>query len=73
MFLSEWLYIFQKAYLVLLFRASNISVKKRNEAVIMTQIPPTKNITKKLLKNLYSKEIYFNNCGWGTIVFSEYS
>lgn len=27
-----------------------MSVEKDNQAVIMTQIPPTKNITKKLLK-----------------------
>ena len=27
-----------------------MSVEKGNEAVIMTQIPPTKNITKKLLR-----------------------
>ena len=27
-----------------------MSVEKDDEAVIMTQIPPTKNVTKKLLK-----------------------
>lgn len=39
-----------------------MSVEKDNEAVIMTQIPPTKNITKEeTLKNSYSKVTYFNN------------